>query len=738
MTRPVRLDVRGFRGWREGTVPLDRPVTLVVGENRSGKSSTVNAIEWCLFGRVVEKKASGIDERADWEVERRIAKPDSKSDVVNGEDVEVALSVETDGGVARLVRRRKRGAGAREEDAFSVELADGRKLDEAEAHAWMDARRFPDWETWRRACCQHQEILRSRLTVADERSLVVSSLLGMDEHDRLARLLKDQQPGKLVGELDRVLEELDKVVLVRLKTPSEDLFESERKLAALGLERARLSPALALEVGRGAIDRARRLAEKLGFQAELPSAETEADEPELRKWAEGWPTFVRKQSKTGERLSSAQKTRARLAAELEQLEPSEERWRKAKAGLETAQSELGDEATQRKLIVESEAKVAAADAGLRAENKTLALLRETLEVLRETKSADQCPVCDTPVAGLAARLEATVRKGTGERLAALTAERDQARKRRDALESSLRTTAKLVAEEKEARKACEGRRSSVTGLVSQGRLDAGADLAAAARAEEESLAAEIAQLESSVAGLDAELEEHRRDVDRLKEISRWSAAAKRAQKRADLTALPEWKELQEAVDAAAAFAADLDALGAMAREAQEERSKAREDEVNRSLGEYAGLITGSSGAPGSESGLEVRVRVKRTPKGLSYDVEDGDGERALSILNQASLNAISLAMLFAQAEERAKNGAFSMVVLDDPDQSLDDEHQAGLARAIERVAKSSPVVAAATPGKLAERVMSHVSLPRRRIRLASPAERGGARAPVRIEQQEER
>src|SRR5262249_54817533 len=159
-----------------------RPVTLIVGENRSGKSSTLNAIEWCLFGREVEKKASGISERADWEVERR-APPTDGGDG----GVEVALSCETDGGVARLVRSRKRGAGTREEDLFAIELADGRKLVESEAHAWMRDHAFPDWETWRRACCQHQEILRARLTVADDRSLVVSSLLGMEEHDRLAR-----------------------------------------------------------------------------------------------------------------------------------------------------------------------------------------------------------------------------------------------------------------------------------------------------------------------------------------------------------------------------------------------------------------------------------------------------------------------------------------------------------------------------------------------------------------------
>ena len=178
-----------------------------------------------------------------------------------------------------------------------------------------------------------------------------------------------------------------------------------------------------------------------------------------------------------------------------------------------------------------------------------------------------------------------------------------------------------------------------------------------------------------------------------------------------MTSSPEWKTFQETVDAAAAFAADLDSLGGMARQAQEERSASRETEVNRSLSEFVALITGDG------AGLDVRVRVKRTPKGLSYDIEDSGGGRAISILNQASLNAISLALLFAQAEDRAKAGLPTMVVLDDPDQSLDDEHRTGLARAIERVARACPVIVAATPGWLAQRLMSHVSLPRREVRL---------------------
>jgi DNA repair exonuclease SbcCD ATPase subunit len=533
---------------------------------------------------VVERKASGIDERADWEVERRAGKGDPAAD----EPVEVALSLETDGGVARLVRRRKRGAGAREEDEFAVELQDGRKLVESEAHAWTRDHALPDWETWRRACCQHQEILRARLTVADDRSLVVSSLLGMEEHDRLARLLKEQQPGKLVHEIDGVLADLDQVVLVRLKTPSEDLFESERKLAGLGLERSRLSPALAVEIGRAAIERARALAERLGFAAELPRGETEADEPELRKWAEGWPAYVRRESKSGERLGERpEEAREARRGAGSSSSPPRSAGGKSKEALEASMREQGDEATRKKAARgRREGRRGRRRGAPRGEPDARAAPRDARGPARLEERE--------PVPGVRHRGRGPLHapRGNGAQGHG-RAPRGARRRARPGPRAPRRARgveprggeARRGGEE--ARKACEGRRSSLSALVSQGRLDTCADLAAAARAEEESLAGEIAGLETAVASLDAELEEHRRDVDRLKELARWRTAAKRAQQRADLTALPEWKELQEAVDAAAAFAADLDALGSMAREAQEERSKARESEVNRSLGEYA-------------------------------------------------------------------------------------------------------------------------------------------------------
>ena len=40
MIQPVTLTVQAFRGYRGRVeIPLDRPITVLVGENRAGKSS---------------------------------------------------------------------------------------------------------------------------------------------------------------------------------------------------------------------------------------------------------------------------------------------------------------------------------------------------------------------------------------------------------------------------------------------------------------------------------------------------------------------------------------------------------------------------------------------------------------------------------------------------------------------------------------------------------------------------
>ena len=64
--KPLAITISRFRGWKsEHRISLDAPITSLVAENGRGKSSLLNAIEWCLYGAEVTKKGSGIDERQD-------------------------------------------------------------------------------------------------------------------------------------------------------------------------------------------------------------------------------------------------------------------------------------------------------------------------------------------------------------------------------------------------------------------------------------------------------------------------------------------------------------------------------------------------------------------------------------------------------------------------------------------------------------------------------------------------
>ncbi len=60
-----RLAVRGFRGFADRCeFVFGDPVTILYGGNHQGKSSTLNAIEWCLFGDDAIGKDTGIRERS--------------------------------------------------------------------------------------------------------------------------------------------------------------------------------------------------------------------------------------------------------------------------------------------------------------------------------------------------------------------------------------------------------------------------------------------------------------------------------------------------------------------------------------------------------------------------------------------------------------------------------------------------------------------------------------------------
>ncbi len=66
------IRIRGFRGFAgDQELEFATPAIFLFGENGQGKSSTLNAIEWCLYGEECCGGSSGIRERVSWEVFNR-------------------------------------------------------------------------------------------------------------------------------------------------------------------------------------------------------------------------------------------------------------------------------------------------------------------------------------------------------------------------------------------------------------------------------------------------------------------------------------------------------------------------------------------------------------------------------------------------------------------------------------------------------------------------------------------
>src|SRR6266853_600997 len=64
-----KIEISGFRGFTtQQEIAFGKPLILLYGDNRKGKSSIINAIEWCLFGPEVAAIKYGIRERDAWEV----------------------------------------------------------------------------------------------------------------------------------------------------------------------------------------------------------------------------------------------------------------------------------------------------------------------------------------------------------------------------------------------------------------------------------------------------------------------------------------------------------------------------------------------------------------------------------------------------------------------------------------------------------------------------------------------
>ena len=679
--RPVALRVENFRGLGgEHSLDLDRDLTLLVGKNASGKSSLLNAVEWCLFGAQVTKKSdSGIAERGDW----ALAHAGAVGHVC------VTLEFEVEGGRARLTRRRAVDARPRDEDEVQLELPGDEVLQADEVRDWLAWNKLPDWSTWKRSFCQHQELSRERVTDTKDRSTAIAGMLGLDEYRQVSDALKGLRVNKLEQRAAAELGRSQDGQRRALERPGLELRDLEDRLGRHGISVAQAGDTELERRTRELLQDAQETATQLGLDpASIPGEDRSADE--VLAWAQTWSDEVRGKlhRRSKERREFAGRVQA-LGAAVDALAPARREEADAKDKQNLLARELGSlerMVTEREELDRERAKL---DAERRRRDAVGQLLRDALELVQNSHAPGQCPLCDQDRSDLQGVIQGKLDAHEPDALQAGFEE----------IEARAAQLVEHIRQLGNAQSAYDAAREQVRSLEEKVRSQLPAGVGEGAAIDEllRAWRADEQQLEKSSEAGERHVVRHRQDVEILDLSTKLRGARDRANASAgELALTPQFQKFQAVIDTAAGFASDIEALAAMARNLEDERSDERIAAVNDSIDTYFSTITCNP-----ERG-RVRVEPKKTATKVQYRLVDDRGRSISSHLNQAAFNALSLAALFASVESRARQGLPSFVVLDDPGQSLDDEHQAGLARAIARCATFAPVLVATFPGALAD------------------------------------
>ncbi len=677
------LRIQSFRGFKDQTtVKFGDGVNLIIGHNGAGKSSVLNAVEWCLFGRDVEKTASGLHGRMAWEVQHR----DSKLATI------VRLVFETEEGNLTITRTRPADAKRTTPDGFEIVLPNSDVLADDAAENWLADAGFPSWPEWRSSYCQHQEAARDRLIEKEPRMVSLAALLGLDEVASLRGILESVKLVTGKRTLKNARESINDE-LVELLEITSGLDEAAASIEQLGLRAAAVTKKSALEYAQTMLQEARELKRELGLDIEMPKSFSTI--AEAVKWARAWRSAVRQDPGRLAELTELRGKKGVIEAILTTIEPLTKRVSEAERRLEEAISKQGERDNLEERVEAAQEKVREVNDLRKSNNQLHALLNDVVEIFDDNPT-DICPVCESEISNLPEKAkkrligsETDVAKGL-DRL--LSDAQSVVQSEEEKLEIFESLEAQMVA-------ATKSLKSAIAELVELFPTEESNDLLPAARKAQERLVRAVARLEKLESQRDAALDQHSMLGDRLSAMGTYLEALGKDSHRVDVKSLPGYQLYESAQESLAALISDTEALMLLAKDMQKTFSDERLAAVNKTLGNYFSMITGEQNA----EARRMKVISRATAKRIDYQIVDSNESPLIPVLNQAALNAISMAMLFAQSED-ASGGGPRLLVLDDPEQSLDSEHVNGLARAIETVAINCPVLVGATPGRLAERI----------------------------------
>jgi DNA repair exonuclease SbcCD ATPase subunit len=262
MLKIKKLEVNGFRGFPQKTsIEFLNPVTILYGGNHQGKSSVLNAIEWCLYGDECIGEKSGIRERVGTgEMSWRIINDNCDTAIVK-------LEIEGENENFTIIRTLSNGK-SKKGKTIKILLQNGTEKEGSEAEQEIKKLLRASFKDFITSVYQHQETIRDFvIQKPSEQSDAMDRLLGLSDYRNILKGINNSNISKiqkfLAEKFDRFQENLKNALKIR----QGDLEEKENKAIEMGLNFDELNEDKLLELAESIINDINSFAFLIGINA---------------------------------------------------------------------------------------------------------------------------------------------------------------------------------------------------------------------------------------------------------------------------------------------------------------------------------------------------------------------------------------------------------------------------------------------------------------------------------------
>ncbi len=678
------LEIEGFRGINEKRgLRLDKPFVILHGENGHGKSSTLGAIEWCLFGEFLSVKP--------------LETPRTKDELINSIHpagaAKVRLTLSNGNGKYEFLREKKLGT---RKMNFLIRAPEG---DYKTPQSQKMARQILglNLEDFQRTVFLHQESVRGLLTDdSGRRDEAMDRLFGLEKLRDITESIPiggiKKELASLESEKSRLQERM-KGALLEIEQKIKKLQEDAKEL---GLRKDELVLKNAITISKEITSNLKTVTREYGLEIpQIPQTQNLPGLKGLAKNAKAAINRCRKSMPEMRELDSLSSRRTRLVKVQTKYREVMTAFRKVKSSLDSKVRKFGNTAKVSHSIESLNKRVSDLEQQRRKTDAKARVLQDAIEYLGAS-TEKICPVCSQMIdrSNVASQIRRHIRKHGKKMIGSIKRKIEACESQMKELEQAKKDIMHLQKDLKDSGKAVSSSIEVMHKAMERPEIPK-SQLPKLLSAEISKVSRQIGRIESSITGREKRFQKIEDKIEQVKTIREFLVEEERRDEidRIFSSEKNQISILKNEIIRLKSFQNDLEFIMKAVADYQVNLAK---NMIGKSSGSIKQFCTRLCGHPYFRT-LEIGVEPKESRGQIknTYSIKASNpSERKETLVSTrfsvGQMNCVALSIYLALSKILPHKLGF--LILDDPSQSLDVHHQHALVDLIRKVNHNTQVI----------------------------------------------